>query len=91
MKTYDEINQRIENMENYRYSDSLVRIYGTEKEFDANFLYGFMRGLQHVLKERLDESHIRQNYSYLKETPEQTKSILGERNAYAWCLDWNTQ
>lgn len=90
MKSLKGINQRIEDMDKFYSSAKLVELYGTKREFDADFLRGFVNGLKLVSSEKLDREQILKAHHELRGDKEHNKEELGKRNAYAWCLDWKT-
>jgi hypothetical protein len=64
-------------------------IKGKEKGmFDITFMTGFRRGLRYVDEQQLGEGEIRRHHKHLLLIGKDNRDLIGERNAYAWCLDW---
>jgi hypothetical protein len=97
MKPYHEIRQRLIEMNstphrNYLKTYGSLRAGGFDGIFNEAFLTGFTKSLRHVLGEKLEDAEILENHqSILNMGKEQDKTLIGERNGYAWCLNFITR
>ena len=88
MKTPEEIKVFHGKLANCKGPDEMAKEYGSKELFDANFMLGFFNALTFVLNEKLQEGEIREHYKGLCVEPKQGNGAIGERNAFAWCLNW---
>lgn len=94
MKPYHEIRQRLIEMNGTPHRDYLktygsFRTNGIDGMFNKPFLAGFTKALRHVLGEKLEEAEIRKNHDFIMKQGDENKILYGERNGYAWCLNFN--
>ena len=96
MKPYTEIRQRLIEMNtcdhrNYLKTYGSLQIGENGGIFNEAFLSGFTKSLRHVLGDKLEDDEILRNHNFiLKQGKERDKELIGERNGYAFCLNWET-